>query len=133
MLLNRKVTKKASIVYKLGILLLEVISGRVPFSEDHGLLVLWASSYLDGKRALNGMVDPTLRSSVPDRDVAALCDVVRLCIDPEREKRAAMGEVARMMRGVTALSPEQAKPAVVGGARDCIGRGVNYSQPKEQG
>ena len=50
MLLNRKVTKKASIVYKLGILLLEVISGRVPFSEDHGLLVLWASSYVPGRQ-----------------------------------------------------------------------------------
>nr|TKW07944.1 hypothetical protein SEVIR_7G340428v2 [Setaria viridis] len=56
--------------------------------EDNGLLVLWASSiYLDGKRPLNGMADPMLR-----------------------EERAAMGEVARLMRGVTALSPEQATP-----------------------
>ncbi|KAK3135945.1 hypothetical protein QOZ80_5BG0425650 [Eleusine coracana subsp. coracana] len=100
-----------SIVYKLGILLLEVISGRLPFSEDHGLLVLWASSYLDGKRPLAAMADPTLmRSSVPDKDMAALCDVVRLCINPEKEKRPAMAEVARMMRGVTALSPEHATP-----------------------
>ncbi|PVH33423.1 hypothetical protein PAHAL_8G002500 [Panicum hallii] len=100
-----------SIVYKLGILLLEVISGRLPFSEDHGLLVLWASSYLDGKRPLNGMADPMLRSSVPDEDLAALCDVVRLCIHSDEEKRPrGMGEVARLMRGVTALSPEQASP-----------------------
>ncbi|PUZ62660.1 hypothetical protein GQ55_3G003800 [Panicum hallii var. hallii] len=100
-----------SIVYKLGILLLEVISGRLPFSEDHGLLVLWASSYLDGKRPLNGMADPMLRSSVPDEDLAALCDVVRLCIHSDEEKRpGGMGEVARLMRGVTALSPEQASP-----------------------
>lgn len=99
-----------SVVYRFGILLLELISGRLPFSEDHGLLVLWASSYLDGKRPLNGMADPMLRSSVPGEDLAALCDVVRVCINPEREKRAAMGEVARLMRGVTALSPEQATP-----------------------
>lgn len=39
-------------VYKLGILLLEVISGRLPFSEDHGLPVFSASSHLDGKRPL---------------------------------------------------------------------------------
>ncbi|XP_062197255.1 inactive receptor-like serine/threonine-protein kinase At2g40270 isoform X2 [Phragmites australis] len=102
--------QESMIVYKFGILLLEVISGRLPFSEDHGLLVLWASSYLDGRRPLSGMADPTLKSSVPDKDVAALCDVVRLCINPEREKRPATGEVARMMRGVTALSPEQATP-----------------------
>lgn len=102
--------QRSSIVYRFGILVLEVISGRLPFSEDHGLLVLWASSYLDGKRPLNGMADPMLRSSVPDGDLAALCDVVRLCIHPDREKRPAMGEVARMMRGVTAVSPEQATP-----------------------
>jgi hypothetical protein len=101
------------VVYRFGILLLEVISGRLPFSEDHGLLALWASSYLDGKRPLIGMADPMLRSSVPGEDLAALCHVVRLCIHPEttREKGpAAMGEVARLMRGVTALSPDQATP-----------------------
>ena len=99
-----------SIVYRFGILLLEVISGRLPLSEDHGLLVLWASSYLDGKRPLNGMADPMLRSSVPDKDLAALCDVVRLCIHSDKGKRPGMGEVARLMRCVTALSPEQASP-----------------------
>ncbi|KAF8671370.1 hypothetical protein HU200_050084 [Digitaria exilis] len=99
-----------SVVYRLGILLLEVISGRLPFSEDHGLLVLWASSYLDGKRPLNAMADPMLRSSVPDKQLAALCDVVRLCIHSDREKRPSMAEVARLMRGATALSPEQVTP-----------------------
>ncbi|TVU27520.1 hypothetical protein EJB05_30137, partial [Eragrostis curvula] len=88
-------TDEQSIVYRFGILLLEVISGRLPFSEDHGLLVLWASSYLDGKRPLPAMADPTLRSA---------------CINREKEKRPAMAEVARMMRGITALSPEQATP-----------------------
>ncbi|KAL6871058.1 hypothetical protein ACP4OV_014906 [Aristida adscensionis] len=100
------------VVYRFGILLLEVISGRLPFSADHGLLALWASSYLDGKRPLAGMADPTLRASVPEGDLAALCDVVRRCIAPEREEegRPGMGEVARMVRGVTAVSPEQAAP-----------------------
>jgi hypothetical protein len=102
--------QQPSIVYKFGILLLEVISGRLPFSEDHGLLVLWASSYLDGKRPLAAMADPTLRPSVADKDIAALCDVVRLCINPEKEKRPAMAEVASTMRRVIALSPEQTTP-----------------------
>ncbi|KAJ1273688.1 hypothetical protein BS78_05G004400 [Paspalum vaginatum] len=102
--------EQEGVAYRFGILLLEVISGRLPFSEDHGLLVLWASSYLDGKRPLSGMADPMLRSSVPGEDLAALCDVVRLCIHSDREKRPDMGEVARLMRGVTALSPEQVTP-----------------------
>uniref|UniRef100_A0A0A9HUQ1 Protein kinase domain-containing protein n=1 Tax=Arundo donax TaxID=35708 RepID=A0A0A9HUQ1_ARUDO len=106
--LRNSSTNQQSIVYKFGILLLEVISGRLPFSEDHGLLVLWASSYLDGKRPLAAMAVPTLKLSVPVKDVASLCDVVRVCINPEKEKRPNMAEVARMIRGVTALSPEQA-------------------------
>nr|CAB3459114.1 unnamed protein product [Digitaria exilis] len=80
-----------SLVYRLGILLLEVISGRLPFSEDHGLLVLWASSYLDGKRPLHAMADPMLRSSVPDKQLAALCDVVRLCIHSDRKEETGHG------------------------------------------
>ncbi|WVZ54958.1 hypothetical protein U9M48_005683 [Paspalum notatum var. saurae] len=107
---DKDLDEQEGVAYRFGILLLEVISGRLPFSEDHGLLVLWASSYLDGKRPLGGMADPLLRSSVPGEDLAALCDVVRLCIHSDREKRPAMGEVARMMRGVTALSPEQVTP-----------------------
>jgi len=102
------------VVYRFGILLLEVISGRLPFSEDHGLLVLWASSYLDGKRPLRGMVDPTVRSAVPEEDLEALRDVVRLCLcvrsDDGDEQRPDMGEVVRALRGVTGLSPEQVTP-----------------------
>jgi len=109
---SMQTTDQDSIVYKFGILLLEVISGRLPFSEDHGLLVLWASSYLDGKRPLSAMPDPMLRasSSVPDEDLAALCDVVRLCINREKEKRPSMKEVANLMKGVIRLSPEQTTP-----------------------
>lgn len=101
-----------SIVYKFGILLLEVISGRLPFSEDHGLLVLWASSYLDGKRPIGSMADPVLRASspVPEEDLAALCDAVRLCINREAAKRPSMGEVAGLMKGAVRLSPEQTTP-----------------------
>lgn len=109
---SMQTTDQDSIVYKFGILLLEVISGRLPFSEDHGLLVLWASSYLDGKRPISAMPDPMLRasSSVPDEDLAALCDVVRLCIDRNTDKRPSMNEVASLMKGVIRLSPEQTTP-----------------------
>ncbi|CAM0950526.1 unnamed protein product [Alopecurus aequalis] len=109
---STQTTDQDSIVYKFGILLLEVISGRLPISEDHGLLVLWASSYLDGKRPLSAMPDPMLRasSSVPDEDLAALCDVVRLCINRDTEKRPSMNEVASLMKGVIRLSPEQTTP-----------------------
>ncbi|OAY69058.1 putative LRR receptor-like serine/threonine-protein kinase, partial [Ananas comosus] len=80
-----------SAVYKFAILLLEMISGRLPFSEDDGLLVLWASSYLNGKRPLMTMVDPTL-NSVPEEHISRLCEVVRSCIKPESEGRPTVAE-----------------------------------------
>ncbi|XP_006663713.2 protein MALE DISCOVERER 2-like [Oryza brachyantha] len=110
----REISQESVIVYKFGILVLEVISGRRPISEDDRLLVLWASSYLDGKRPLSAMADRTLvrsSSEAPEEDVAALCEVVRRCVRPEAGKRAiSMGEVARMVRGVGGLSAEQAAP-----------------------
>jgi hypothetical protein len=48
---------------------------------------------------------------VPEKDLEALRDVVRLCVRSDnREKRPAMGEVVRALRGVTGLSPEQVTP-----------------------
>ncbi|KAG1338045.1 inactive receptor-like serine/threonine-protein kinase [Cocos nucifera] len=98
-----------SIVYKFGIILLEIISGRLPFSQDDDLLVLWASGYLSGKRSLEDMVDPTLRS-VREEVVSALCEVIRSCINPEPKERPTMTEVASQMRLITAMPPDEATP-----------------------
>uniref|UniRef100_A0A6V7QRF3 Protein kinase domain-containing protein n=1 Tax=Ananas comosus var. bracteatus TaxID=296719 RepID=A0A6V7QRF3_ANACO len=100
-----------SAVYKFAILLLEMISGRLPFSEDDGLLVLWASSYLNGKRPLMTMVDPTL-NSVPEEHISRLCEVVRSCIKPESEGRPTVAEVARQMRQITGIAPAGAVPSL---------------------
>uniref|UniRef100_A0A0E0MBI6 Protein kinase domain-containing protein n=1 Tax=Oryza punctata TaxID=4537 RepID=A0A0E0MBI6_ORYPU len=107
--INKQDYDQESVVYKFAILVLEVISGRRPFSEDDRLLVVWASSYLDGKRPLSAMADRTLvrsSSAAPEKDVAALCDVVRQCV----RGPISMGEVARLVRGIAGLSPEQAAP-----------------------
>ncbi|KAJ3703130.1 hypothetical protein LUZ61_006835 [Rhynchospora tenuis] len=98
-----------SSVYKFGVLLLEIISGRLPFSKDDGLLVLWASSYLNGKRPIMTMVDPTLKE-VPEAHVMALCEVIKSCIKPEIKERPTIAEVAARMRSITGISPEAAAP-----------------------
>ncbi|KAJ4767140.1 Protein kinase family protein [Rhynchospora pubera] len=98
-----------SSVYKFGVLLLEIISGRLPFSKDDGLLVLWASSYLKGKRPIMAMVDPTLKE-VPETHVLALCEVIKSCIKPEITERPGIAEVATRMMSITGISPEAAAP-----------------------
>ncbi|KAJ3680882.1 hypothetical protein LUZ60_015371 [Juncus effusus] len=98
------------IVYKYAILLLEIISGRLPFSEDTGLLVLWASSYLNGKRELMDMVDPSLNGSVPKEILERICEVIRACINPNFEERPKVNDVAKWMREISGVSPEMAIP-----------------------
>ncbi|PKA51885.1 putative LRR receptor-like serine/threonine-protein kinase [Apostasia shenzhenica] len=97
------------IVYKFGIILLELVSGRLPFSKDYGLLVLWASCYLSGKRPINGMIDQTL-ISVGEEDVSSLCEVIRSCVNPEAGERPTMAEVVSQLRKITAIAPEAAFP-----------------------
>lgn len=102
-------SKQENITYKFGIILLEIISGRLPFSEDDGLLVLWASSYLNGKRPLMDMVDSTL-TSIHDKDITELADVIRSCINASPENRLTMTEVAERLRIITSITPEEAYP-----------------------
>ncbi|KAJ0983886.1 hypothetical protein J5N97_002242 [Dioscorea zingiberensis] len=106
---DTQASESENIVYKFGILLLEILSGRLPFSEDNGLLVLWASSYLSGKRPLKDMIDPTLES-FHDQDINALCVVIRSCIDPDPTTRPTMSQVVCMLREITAMSPDGAVP-----------------------
>jgi hypothetical protein len=98
------------VVYKYAILLLELISGRLPFSEDTGLLVLWASSYLSGKRSLMGMVDPTLDGSVSEELLMGLCEVIKACINPNTEERPSVAEVAKKMKEISGVSQMVAIP-----------------------
>lgn len=101
--------EECSIVYKFALLLLETISGRRPFSNDTGLLILWAHRYLTGEKPLTGMVDPTLRS-VPLEQVAALTELVKLCISDDPWRRPSVAEVTRRMQEITGFSQDQSTP-----------------------
>lgn len=98
-----------NIVYKFGILLLEILSGRRPFSEDDDLLVCWASCYFTGKRPLKDMLDTTL-TSFRENDLGAFSEVLRSCINPDPSKRPTMSEVTKSLRQITSISPDAASP-----------------------
>ncbi|KAM3404686.1 hypothetical protein ACQJBY_007659 [Aegilops geniculata] len=101
--------EECTIVYRFALLLLETISGRRPFSNDTGLLILWAHRYLTGENPLTGMVDPTLRS-VPLEQVAALTELVKSCIRDDPWRRPSVGEVTRRMQEITGFSQDQSTP-----------------------
>ncbi|KAH0457319.1 hypothetical protein IEQ34_012634 [Dendrobium chrysotoxum] len=97
------------IVYKFGIILLELISGRLPFSKDDGLLVLWASSHLTGKRPLHGILDQTIES-LSEEDISPLCQVIQSCVTPEPSGRPKLGDVVAQLRQITGISQDAASP-----------------------
>ncbi|KAJ0979306.1 hypothetical protein J5N97_014780 [Dioscorea zingiberensis] len=97
------------IVYKFGILLLEILSGRRPFSGDDGLLVCWASCYFSGKRPLQDMLDPTLKS-FRENDLGSLSEILRSCVNPDPSKRPTMAEVTQSLRHITSISHDAASP-----------------------
>ncbi|GJM88859.1 hypothetical protein PR202_ga05432 [Eleusine coracana subsp. coracana] len=100
---------ECSTVYKFALLLLETISGRRPYSEDDGLLALWAHRYLTGVHPVMGMVDPTL-NSVPEEQVRALSELIRSCICEDPKLRPTIAEVAKRMQDITGITQDQAVP-----------------------
>ncbi|XP_015689695.1 probable inactive receptor-like protein kinase At3g56050 isoform X2 [Oryza brachyantha] len=97
-------------VRKYGIVLLEMLTGRVPDSED-GPLERWASRYFNGEIRLAELIDPSI-GSFSEEAACSLCEVVRSCIDPDPKRRPPMSEVAARMREITALGPDRASPKV---------------------
>ncbi|KAI9071148.1 hypothetical protein K1719_046898 [Acacia pycnantha] len=83
-------------VYAFGILLLEIISGRPPYYKDKGSLVDWAKEYLEMPEVMSYVVDPELKHFRYE-DLAAICEVANLCINPDPTKRPSMAEICRML------------------------------------
>ena len=100
---------ECAIVYKFALLLLEMISGRRPFSNDNGLLILWAHRYLTGEKPLAGMFDPTLKS-VPEEQLRALAELVKSCINDNPWLRPIVAVVTRMMQEITGFSQDHSTP-----------------------
>lgn len=108
---NMSSSDMEDIVRKYGIVLLEILTGRVPCSEEVGPLENWASRYFEGKMHLEELIDPSI-GSFPEDSARALCEVVRSCIDQDAKKRPHMAEVASRMREITTLGPDGATPKV---------------------
>ncbi|KAL3522496.1 hypothetical protein ACH5RR_015330 [Cinchona calisaya] len=96
-------------VYNFGVLLLEVISGKLPYSEEHVPLLNWAAEYLNDKRCLSYLIDPTLKS-FKDMELDIICEVILECVQQDARKRPTMKEVATKLRDVIDISPDSATP-----------------------
>ncbi|KAL8170652.1 hypothetical protein V2J09_022456 [Rumex salicifolius] len=90
-------------VYAFGVLLLEIISGRPPYSKDHGFIVDWAKEYLKLEEAMARVVDPQLKHFETE-ELKAVCEVASQCIKPDPTKRPRMSELCMRLESRIDLS-----------------------------
>ncbi|XP_011003691.1 PREDICTED: probable inactive receptor-like protein kinase At3g56050 [Populus euphratica] len=96
-------------IYSFGVILFEMITGRIPYAVDNGSLADWASDYLRGERSLREIVDPTLKS-FQENELEKLSEVIRNCIHPDAKQRPTMKEIAAKLKEITAMEPDGATP-----------------------
>ncbi|XP_024526900.1 protein MALE DISCOVERER 2 [Selaginella moellendorffii] len=96
-------------VLSFGMFLLEVVTGRLPYSEKEGSLMEWALEFLSSPETLGYIVDSSLKS-FDLKQLLVVCDVIRLCIHPDSSKRPTMKTVASILSKGLNISPEAAQP-----------------------
>lgn len=97
-------------VYSFGVVLFEMISGKLPYSAGSDSLEDWASDYLSsGAQSLREIVDPTLETYCEDQ-LRQIGRVIRSCTNPDLRQRSTMKEVCVRLREITGIEPDGAIP-----------------------
>ncbi|XP_050139300.1 probable inactive receptor-like protein kinase At3g56050 [Malus sylvestris] len=102
-------TDPESNVYSFGVILFEMITGRIPYSVENGSLEDWASHYLKGDKSLREIVDPSL-NSFQEEELSELFRVIKDCVHPDPKQRPTMTEITGRLKVITAMGPDGATP-----------------------
>lgn len=95
-------------VYSFGVILFELITGKIPYAVENGFATDWAAEYIRGQ-PLRELVDTNLKS-LKDDEIEKWSEVINNCVDPDTEKRPSMKEVTTKLKEITSMEPDGATP-----------------------
>eukprot|EP00897_Mesotaenium_endlicherianum_P010495 jgi/Mesen1/9474/ME000063S08921 len=100
-------------VYSLGVVLLEIITGRRPIDvQKEGIeqnLVAWAQPMLEGRK-LHVLADPRLHGKVEGDSLARMAAAVLMCLRSAPSQRPTMGQVAEFLEDKSITEPLVSPP-----------------------
>ncbi|XP_051122918.1 inactive receptor-like serine/threonine-protein kinase At2g40270 [Andrographis paniculata] len=98
-------------VYSFGLVLLEMMTGRLLYSAGRRSLEDWASDYLTGTQSLRELVDPTLET-FDENQFQEIGGVIRSCAGKDPRRRPDMREVCMRLKAITGMDADATAPRV---------------------
>ncbi|KAF8110694.1 hypothetical protein N665_0079s0013 [Sinapis alba] len=88
-------------VYSYGIVLLELLTGRVPVdmkrATGEGVLVSWALPQLADRDKVMDIMDPTLEGQYSTKEVVQVAAIAAMCVQAEADYRPLMADVVQSL------------------------------------
>eukprot|EP00249_Psilotum_nudum_P017959 c26572_g1_i2 orf=494-2635(-) len=94
-------------IFSFGVFLLEIISGKLPYSKERGSLAVWAMDYVSSSEMIACIVDPTLKS-YNQEELEKLFDVACRCVQTTRGLTMKM--ISSELRIALGITKEAASP-----------------------